>query len=220
MSPRTHQLDDRLHAYLLAHGVREPAVAARLRERTQAHPKAAMQISAEQGQLLAFLVETLQARRVLEVGTFTGYSALRMALALPEGGELVCCDVSEAWTAIAREAWAEAGVADRVTLHLAPATETLARLRSEGAEGTFDLAFIDADKEGYGAYVDACHALLRPGGLVAIDNVFWSGAVADPTRDDPDTRALKALNATLVADERWGLAMLPIGDGCTLLRRR
>lgn len=221
MSPRTLQLDDTLHAYLLSHGVREPAAARRLREATQAHhPQARMQISPEQGQLLAFLVTALGVRRAIEIGTFTGYSALRIAGALPSGGKLLCCDVSEAFTALAREAWVEGGVADRIELVIAPASDTLAALIAGDEGGTWDFAFVDADKASYATYVAQCHTLLRPGGVVALDNVLWSGRVADPDHHDADTDALRDLNAALVSDARWDIVMLPIGDGCTLLRKR
>lgn len=221
MSPRTLQLDDTIHAYLITHGVREPAHARALRVYTQAHhPQARMQISPEQGQLLDFLVRALGVRRAIEVGTFTGYSALRLAAAMPPDGKLLCCDVSDAYTALGRAAWAEAGVADRIELVLAPAAETLAAQIASGGSGTWDLVFIDADKASYATYVAQAHTLLRVGGVVAIDNVLWSGRVADPDVHDEDTDALRALNAALAVDERWDLVMLPIGDGCTLLRKR
>ncbi len=221
MSPRTLQLDDALHEYLIRHGVREPDAARRLREDTQAnHPRAQMQISPEQGQLLDFLVRALGVRRAIEVGTFTGYSALRVAAALPPDGKLLCCDVSEEYTALARAAWADAGVAERIELVIAPAADTLAARIDAGESGTWDLAFIDADKSSYATYVDRCHTLLRAGGVIAIDNVLWSGKVADPNHHDADTDALRDLNTALVADARWDLVMLPIGDGCTLLRKR
>lgn len=220
MSTRTLNLTDDLYDWLLAHGTREPEVARQLRERTATLEMARMQISPEQGQFMDFLVRALGVRRAIEVGTFTGYSSLRMALAMPEGGRLICCDTSETWTAIAREAWAQAGVTDTITLHLAPAAQTLQALIEDLQVGTFDLIFLDADKEGYAGYVDQAHALLRQGGVVLIDNVLWSGRVLDPDPDDPDTRALKALAPALHADERWDLCMLPLGDGLTLLRKR
>ena len=221
MSPRTLQLDDTIHAYLIAHGVREPDAARALREHTQAHhPRAQMQISPEQGQLLDFLVRALGVRRAIEVGTFTGYSALRIAGAMPADGKLLCCDVSDEYTALGRAAWAQAGLADRIELVLAPAAETLAAQITAGGAGTWDMVFIDADKSAYATYVDQAHALLRVGGVVAIDNVLWSGRVADPSVHDTDTDALRDLNAALAVDARWDLVMLPIGDGCTLLRKR
>jgi predicted O-methyltransferase YrrM len=219
MSARTLTLDDRTYAWMLAHGTREPEVGARLRAETAAHPMARMQISPEQGQLLEWLVKALGVRRAVEVGTFTGYSALRIALALPDGGHLTCCDVSEEYTAIARRAWAEAGVTDRITLRLGPAVDTLAALIADGARDV-DLVFIDADKESYAAYVEAAWTLLRTGGVVAIDNTLWSGRVADPADTEPSTEALRELATRLVADERWDLSLVPIGDGLTLLRKR
>lgn len=221
MSPRTMQLDDTVHRYLIDHGVRESAGAKRLREDTQAHhEKARMQVSPEQGQLLAFLVTTLGVRRAIEIGTFTGYSALRVAEVLPVDGKLLCCDESREFTDIGVAAWAEAGVSDRIELVIAPAQETLATRISDGDAGTWDFAFIDADKSGYATYIEQCHVLLKVGGVVAIDNVLWSGRVADPLELGEDTVALRALNAALIADARWEIVMLPIGDGCTLLRKR
>lgn len=220
MSARSIGLDDRLHAFVLAHGVREPEVAARLRARTAAHPMARMQISPEQGQLMDWLVRALGVRRAFEVGTFTGYSSLRVALALPAEGHLLCCDVDAGYTALAREAWAEAGVADKVELVLAPAADTLRARLDAGEAGAYDLGFVDADKPGYATYVELAHALLRPGGALLIDNVLWSGKVADPDVVDEDTEALRTLDAALATDARWDLALVPIGDGLTLLRKR
>lgn len=220
MSARTIPMTEPLHAYLLAHGVREPEVARRLREHTQTMEMARMQISPEQGAFLGFLVRALGVRRAIEVGTFTGYSALVTALALPEDGQLLCCDVSREWTDVGRPYWQAAGVADRIDLRLAPAAETLASLRAEGLDGTVDFAFVDADKPGYAAYIDLLHGLLRPGGVIGIDNVLWSGRVADPADTSEDTVALRALNAALATDARWDLSMVPIGDGLTLLRKR
>jgi predicted O-methyltransferase YrrM len=220
MSSRTLQLDPALHAYLVDAGVDEPPVATRLRGETALMPMARMQISPEQGQLLAWLVTALGVRRAIEVGTFTGYSALRVALALPADGQLLCCDVSEEYTAVARRAWAEAGVADRIELVLAPASETLAVRIANDEAGTWDFAFVDADKSGYATYVEQLHALLRTGGVIAIDNVLWSGAVLDATDTSADTVALRTLNEALKHDTRWDRVMLPIGDGLTLLRKR
>ncbi|MCB9679954.1 MAG: class I SAM-dependent methyltransferase [Alphaproteobacteria bacterium] len=220
MSRRSLQLDDTVHDYLIAVGVRESEAAARLRARTATHPRAQMQISAEQGQLMAFLVRALGVRRAIEVGTFTGYSALRVAEALPADGALLCCDVSTEYTDVGRPFWAEAGVADRITLRIAPAVDTLAALVDAGEAGTWDWVFLDADKTGYAAYVELAHTLLRTGGVVAIDNVLWSGTVADPSVVDDDTVALRTLNAALHGDARWDLSMVPIGDGLTLLRKR
>ena len=220
MSNRTLNLTDRLYDYVLAVSLREPPLLARLREETSALPGAEMQISPEQGQLMAFLAELIEARRCLELGTFTGYSALSVARVLPPDGEVVTCDVDETATAVARRYWAEAGVADKIRLHLAPAGETLDRLIAEGQGDGFDFAFIDADKENYGVYYEQVLTLLRPGGLMLIDNVLWSGAVADPAREDPDTVAIRALNETLRDDARVSLSLLPVSDGLSLVRKR
>jgi len=216
MTRRTLALTDELHAYLLEVSLREHPVLRRLREETGRMERAQMQISPEQGQLMAVLVRLMGARRVLEVGTFTGYSALVVALALPVGGRVVACDVSEEWTAIARRFWREARVEDRVDLRLGPALETLARLQDEGAARTFDFAFIDADKENLDAYYEAALRLLRPGGLVAIDNTLWSGRVADAAVDDAETLVIRALNAKIQRDPRVLPSLLPLGDGLTL----
>lgn len=192
----------------------------RLRRETRAHPRASMQIGPDQGLLLGFLVKLLGARRVVEVGTFTGYSALAMAMALPPGGRVLCCDISEEYTSVARRYWEEAGVADRIDLRLAPAGETLARLLETEGPGSQDLAFIDADKPGYDGYYEACLRLLRPGGLVALDNVLWSGRVADPAVSDADTVALRALNLKVRDDARVDAVVLSVGDGLTLARKK
>jgi caffeoyl-CoA O-methyltransferase len=213
-------LSQELHAYLVKVGVREPDVLRKLRERTAAIPEHGMQIAPEQGAFMALLVKVMGARQCLEVGTFTGYSSTAVALALPADGRLVCCDVSREWTDIARETWTEAGVADRVELRLGPAIETLDQLLAEGGSGRFDFAFIDADKPNYDGYVERALRLVRPGGLIAIDNVLWSGRVADSSVDDESTVAIRSLNEKLAADERVEIAMVPIGDGLTLLRVR
>jgi predicted O-methyltransferase YrrM len=209
-----------LRAYLLEVGVREDPLLARLRAETAAMPQRDMQIAPEQGALMALLVRLIGARQCLEVGTFTGYSSLAVALAMPPDGRLVCCDVSRDWTDVARRYWAEAGVADRIDLRLGPALDTLDRLIAEGRAGTFDFAFLDADKTNYPAYGDRLLSLLRPGGLLAIDNVFWGGEVADPAIHDPDVDAIRQLSRSLVADEAVDLAMVPVADGLTLVRRR
>jgi predicted O-methyltransferase YrrM len=179
-----------------------------------------MQISPEQGAFLAMLVRLLGARRCLEIGTFTGYSSLSVALALPPDGRLVCCDVSEEWTAVARRYWAEAGIADRVELRLGRALATLDGLLADGARGTFDFAFVDASKREYPDYHERVLKLLRSGGLVVYDNVLWGGAVVDPTDDDPDTNGVRRLNDRLATDERVDVSMLPVSDGLTLARKR
>jgi predicted O-methyltransferase YrrM len=220
MSNKTIGLSDELAAYVVQVGAREPEVLARLREETAALPQHRMQIAAEEGAFLAMLAELTGARRCIEVGTFTGYSSTAVALALPEGGHLVCCDVSEEWTSVARRYWEEAGVADKIDLRIAPAVETLDRLLADGEESTYDFAFIDADKAGYDSYYERLLRLVRPGGLIAIDNTLWAGHVLDEDSDDEDTRAIQALNAKLATDERVSLCLLPVADGVTLARRR
>ncbi len=220
MSKRTITLDDRLHDYLSAVSLREPELLARLREETAALPEARMQIAPEQGQFMAMLVRLMSAREILEIGTFTGYSALAMALALPPDGHIVACDVNAEWTAIGRRYWREAGVAERIELRLAPAIETLEALLADGGEDRFDFAFIDADKSGYHAYYEACLKLVRPGGLIVVDNTLWDGRVADDSVQDANTCAIRAFNAAVHEDVRVDLSLVPIGDGLTLARRR
>jgi caffeoyl-CoA O-methyltransferase len=220
MSSRTLTMTETLSNYLQATGLRESAPAARLREETAKLPWAMMQISPEQGALMQMLVRLTGAVRTLEVGTFTGYSALVVAEALPAHGRVVACDVSAEWTAIGARYWREAGVADKVDLRLAPGLDTLDALLAAGEAGRFDFAFIDADKSNYDGYYERALVLLRQGGLVGVDNTLWSGAVADPARDDADTRAIRALNAKIRADERVDMVLLPIGDGLTLARKR
>jgi predicted O-methyltransferase YrrM len=217
---RQINLTDDLLAYIHKVSLREAEPLRRLREETARMPMAGMQISPDQGQFMALLVRLIGARNCLEIGTFTGYSSLAVALALPAEGRVVCCDVSEEYTEVARRAWASAGVADKIELHIAPARATLDELRAAGRRGSFDFAFIDADKANYDAYYEASLELVRAGGLIAIDNVLWSGAVADSKRQDADTKALRALNRKLRDDERVDLSMLPIGDGLTLARVR
>ena len=219
MSNRTLPLDERLYDYLLAVSLREPPVLRRLREETAKLAEAGMQISPEQGQFMRFLAETLGVRRALEVGTFTGYSSISVALAMPSDGRLVACDVSDTWTQTARRYWKEAGVADRIELRLGPALDTLVALRKEGTEGTFDFAFVDADKENYLAYFEECLKLVRKGGILAFDNVLWDGRVADPKDKSDSTVAIRKLNDALAGDDRIALSMLPIGDGLTLARK-
>lgn len=220
MSSKTFTLSDDLHAYLIAVGTREPEIFARLRAETAALPNAGMQISIEQGQFLRLLIPLLGVRRALEVGVFTGYSSLSVATALPEGGTLVACDVSEEYTSMARRYWAAAGVADRIALHIAPATATLETLLDDGHAETFDFAFIDADKSNYDHYYEAALRLVRPGGLITVDNTLWSGRVLDEADQSADTIALRALNAKIHADARVDVCLLPIGDGLTLARKK
>ena len=216
MANRTIDLTEELVAYVRRVGVREHPVLARLREETAPLPMAQMQIAPEQGAFMALLVKLLGARQVLEIGTFTGYSSTAMALALPADGRIVCCDVSREWTDMARRAWADAGVADRVDLRLAPASETLATLD----DGSFDMAFIDADKTGYDAYFEGCLRVVRPGGLILIDNTLQGGRVADSSADDDNVRAIRALNDKIAGDERVDAVLLPLADGLTLARVR
>jgi len=220
MSRKTISVDERLHAYLLSVSLREPPILARLREETAAHPASGMQISPEQGQLMQLLVRLAGARRALEVGVFTGYSSLAVALALPADGHLLACDVSPEYTAVARRYWEEAGVSGRIELVLAPAHETLDARLAAGEAATYDFAFIDADKGNYLAYYERVLRLLRPGGLLAVDNTLWGGTVADPADRSADTVAIRRFNAMLHDDERIDLSLVPIGDGLTLARRR
>jgi predicted O-methyltransferase YrrM len=220
MTNKTIGISDELAAYVVRFGTREPDVLARLREETAALPQHNMQIAPEQGAFLALLVELIGARRCIEVGTFTGYSSTAMALVLPEDGQLVCCDISAEWTSLARRYWDEAGVAGKIDLHIAPAVETLDQLLADGEEAAFDLAFIDADKAGYDGYYERLLRLVRPGGLIALDNTLWGGKVLNEDADDEDTRTLHALNVKLASDERVTLCLLPVADGVTLARRR
>ncbi len=220
MANQTIGISDELAAYVIKFGTREPDVLSRLRDETAALPQHRMQIAPEQGAFLALLVELLGARRCIEVGTFTGYSSTAVALALPEDGQIVCCDVSEEWTAVARTYWESAGVTGKIDLRIAPAAETLDQLIAAGEEDAFDFAFIDAEKAGYDGYYERLLRLVRPGGLIALDNTLWSGKVLDPDAVDEDTQALQALNAKLADDQRVTLCLLPIADGVTLARRR
>ncbi len=199
---------------------RELPIQRRLRDETAKMPNHTMQLGADQASLLALLVRTMNARRVVEIGTFTGYSSLAMALALPADGKLIACDVSREWTTVAERYWREAGVADRVELRIGPGTESLDALLGEFGAGSFDLAFIDADKASYDAYYERCLRLLRVGGLVLLDNMLWSGAVADPSVNDTDTVALRTLNAKAHADERVDSCLLTVGDGMLMARKR
>jgi caffeoyl-CoA O-methyltransferase len=219
MSNRTLNLDDTLYAYLLGHSLREHPAQSALREATRTHRGAGMQISPEQGQFMALLVRLIGANQALEVGVFTGYSALSVALALPAEGRLLACDIAEDYPKIGRPYWREAGVEEKIELRIAPAADTLAARLAQGDAGRFDFAFIDADKSSYDTYLELGLQLVRPGGLIAIDNVLWGGSVAHPATD-PDTLALQALNRKLHHDERIDLSVLPLGDGLTLARKR
>lgn len=220
MANRTLNLDERLYGYLREVSVQEPPVLARLREETSRLPMAMMQIGPEQGQFMGLLVKLIGARRCIEIGTFTGYSALACALALPVDGRLIALDVSEEWTSIAKRFWAEAGVAAKIELRLGPALESLRSLVDAEGKGCFDFIFIDADKSNYGHYVEFAATLLRSGGLLAIDNVLWGGRVADPSVADADTAAIRAVNQALFRDPRFDASLVPIGDGLSLARRR
>ncbi|HEY9799780.1 MAG TPA: class I SAM-dependent methyltransferase [Leptolyngbyaceae cyanobacterium] len=220
MSAQTIGLDKQLYDYLLTTSIREPEILGKLRQETANHPYARMQISPEQGQFMRLLIQLLGAKKTLEVGVFTGYSSLSVALALPADGKIIACDVSAEFTAIARRYWQQAGVADKIDLRLAPAVVTLDALLTDGQAGTFDFAFIDADKENYDAYYERALQLVRPGGLIAIDNVLWSGRVADFQIQDQSTQAIRALNEKLHDDERVTLSLVPIGDGLTLALKR
>lgn len=219
MTNSTIAMTNQLQRYLIEHTVREPAILAALRQLTAKMPQAAMQIAPEQGQFMQLLVRLIGARRCLEVGTFTGYSALCVALAMPRDGELIACDVSLEWTQIARRFWREAGVDARIDLRIAPALATLDALL-QGGGSSFDFAFIDADKENYLEYYERVIELLRPGGLVVVDNVLWGGAVADAAVQDAETNAIRALNDRAHHDERVDLSLVPIGDGLLLARKR
>jgi len=220
MSNRSIVLTDSLYEYMCDVSLREPPLLLALREETAELTQRSMQISPEQGQFMALLVRLTGARRCLEIGVFTGYSSLATALALPDDGRVIACDVSEEWTAVARRYWKRAGVDHKIDLRLAPATETLDALVAEGQGGTFDFAFIDADKINYLAYYERTLALLRTGGLALVDNTLWSGRVADPEVADADTVALRHFNEVLHRDERVDLSLLPLGDGLTAVRKR
>jgi predicted O-methyltransferase YrrM len=216
LSNRSIGLDEKLYDYLLSVSLREPELLARLRAETAEDPKAGMQISPEQGQFMALLVELMGARTTLEIGVFTGYSSLRVALALPDDGSIVACDVDEGWTSMARRYWKEAGVEHKIDLRIGPAVETLDHLVDDGRAASFDFAFVDADKKNYAEYYERCVTLVRPRGLIAIDNTLWSGAVADAGDGGDDTVAIRALNEHVYADDRVTMCLLPIGDGLTL----
>ena len=216
MSKQTLGLEQNLYDYLLSVSLREPTILTQLRQETAQMPRSIMQISPEQGQFMALLVKLIGAKKTLEVGVFTGYSSLVVALALPADGKIVACDVSEEYTSVARRYWQQAGVADKIDLHIAPALETLDNLLTTGEAGTFDFAFIDADKSNYDNYYEQCLELIRPGGLIAIDNVLWSGKVADTEIQDNQTNKIRDLNRKLHEDSRITLSLVPIADGLTL----
>jgi predicted O-methyltransferase YrrM len=220
MSRESLGLGEALQAYLRKFGVREDGDLKRLREETAGHRLAQMQISAEQGQFMRLLIELIGARKSFEVGTFTGYSAMCVAKAMGPEGRVVALDVSQEYTDIARRHWTEAGIADRIQLRLAPAADSLAAMVAAGEGGSYDFAFIDADKTGYDTYYEYALKLVRTGGLIAIDNVLWSGKVIDDSDTSDDTKALRALNQKIAADTRVTVSMVPIADGLTLARKR
>ena len=220
MSRKSITLTDPLRQYMLSDALRESAAARRCREETTGHEWASMQISPELGQLLALLVRMLNARQILELGVFTGYSSLCMAEALPADGRLIACDVKEEYTAKAEQYWRAGGVAEKVTLRLAPALETLKELTEAGESGRFDLIFVDAVKEEYPAYYPLAYGLLRLGGLMVMDNTLWGGSVADPEKQGAETVAIREFNRLVQADERVDACLLPVGDGVSLIRKR
>lgn len=216
MSKQTLGFDPKLYEYFQSNSLREPEILVQLRQETAKHPMAIMQISPEQGQFMALLVQLMGAKKTLEIGVFTGYSALAVALVLPADGKVIACDLDEEYTAIARSFWQQAGVADKIDLHIAPALETLDKLIGRGQANTFDFAFIDADKSNYDNYYERAIKLVRPGGLIAIDNVLWGGKVADRNIQDNRTKAIRDFNQKLHRDERVIISLVPIGDGLTL----
>jgi predicted O-methyltransferase YrrM len=220
MSRRTLTLTEPVYNYLLANSLREHPALERLRAETARLPEAGMQSAPEQAQFMALLIEAIEARHVLEIGCFTGYGTLGMALALPPEGRLLTLDVNPDWVELGRRAWREAGVEGRIEVRFGPALTSLDRLLDEGRAGSFDLIFIDADKKSYDDYYERSLNLVRPGGLILLDNVLWSGRVADPDNAERQTEALRALNAKLHADPRISLSLLPLGDGLTLARKR
>jgi predicted O-methyltransferase YrrM len=220
MSNKSINLTESLYQYLLDSSLRESDILKALREETASFPTANMQIAPEQGQFMALLVQLLGAKNTIEVGVYTGYSALAVAMALPDDGQIIACDISEEYTAVARRYWLAAEVSEKVDLRLAPATETLKVLIDEGKTSTFDFAFIDADKESYAEYFELCFQLLRPGGLIAIDNVLWDGAVVDAEKQDVNTCAIREFNQQLLLDDRVDISMVPIADGLTLAIKR
>ncbi len=220
MSRKTLNLTESLYDYVLSVSSREPQILQQLREKTASLERAEMQISPEQGQFMAWLIQLMGAAKTLEIGVFTGYSALSVALALPEDGKIIACDVNEEWTAIGQKYWEKAGIADKIDLHLAPALTTLDHLIASGESGSFDFAFIDADKTNYLHYYERTLQLIRPGGVIMVDNVLWGGSVINPDKQDDDTIAIRQFNEHLHQDDRITLSLLPIADGLTLAIRR
>ena len=213
-------MDENLYQYVLSVSLKESDALRRLRKETEADPMAVLQISPEQGQLMAMLVKIIGASRIIEIGTFTGYSTISMAEAMPPNGQLITCDINEAWTSTARNHWQNAGFGDLVELRLAPALETLEAIIDEGHSGQFDMVFIDADKGNYSAYYERAVQLVRSGGMILLDNTLWKGKVADVREQDPDTTAIRAVNSLIFGDDRVDASVNPIGDGLTLVRKR
>jgi len=220
MSNQSIGLNDELQRYVIDHSLRETPLLAELREETARLEQRNMQIAPEQGQFMALMARLIGAKRYIEVGTFTGYSALAVTLAMPDDGRTITCDLSKEWTDIARQYWKRAGVDDRIMLELRPALKTLEELLVSDCEDTFDLAFIDADKTGYIDYFERCHELVRPGGLIMIDNTLWDGKVVDAAEDDEDTQAIRDFNDYLRQREEIDVSLVPIGDGLTLVRKQ
>ena len=219
MSSKPELLTDPIYQYLLTHSLREPKILEALRQETASLANAKAQISPETGQFLSLLVELLQVENILEIGCFTGYSALVMALKLPTAGQLLTCDVNQAWTDIAKAFWQKAGVYDKIALHLAPAVETLTELVAKGRQNSFDLAFIDADKASYEQYYEYCLQLVRPGGLIILDNMLWYGKVADPKVNDRATQMIRQVNNKIHQDTRVSMSLIAVGDGLCLARK-
>lgn len=221
MANRTETMSDELYEYMLQVSLREPGPMKRLRDVTYTMEARGCQSPPEQNQFMGLLAKMIGARRVLEIGVFTGYSTMALALALPDDGQVIACDISDEWTAVGRPFWDEAGVSHKIELRLAPATETLRKLVEDRSQhNRFDLAFVDADKANYDAYYELCMQLIRPGGVIALDNMLWHGAVIDPARQDEDTLAIREINAKLLQDARVDISMVPVGDGLTLARKR
>ena len=220
MSSRNVYFDEKIYDYILENSLRDMPILEKLREETIKMPDGNMQISSVQGQFMALLVRMLEVKKIVEVGTFTGYSSLVMALALPENGQIVACDISEEYTEVAQRFWQEAGVVDKINLRLGLAVETLTEILSNGEAGTFDMAFIDADKRNYKVYYEQCLELLRPGGLILIDNVLWYGKPARLEETDTDTTAIRNFNKNIYKDERVEMSMITVGDGLTLALKR
>ena len=220
MAVKTLGMTDAVHEYIVRETVDEPEVLRRLREETAMLPRAGMQLSPEQGRLMRWLVELVDARNALEVGTFTGYSAACTALAMSAAGKVLTCDINEEWTDLARRYWRDAGVAEKIELRLGPAAETLESLIAEGRSGSFDLAFIDAGKESYSRYYELCWSLVRVGGVIGIDNALWRGRVAEPSECDAETEAVRAVTRRVFSDSRVSASLVPIGDGLILARKR